>query len=381
MNVHSRHMYFFLSALGLGMGAAACGSNAASPTAPGAAAGPAGATLQGTVVGGVAGASAGPGSVHSLSTKAGIQVSVTGTSLVTMTDSSGKFMLTGLPAGPIELHFQGPGINARLTISGLNPGQTLTITVNVNGGQATLEPEGDDGGVEFKGPVQSIDMGAGSLMVGGRKVTTNANTRIVAGDETRVSLSALKVGDTVDVQGTTQPDMSVLAQSIKVEQSGDKDGDKGVDLKGPIQSIDMGAGTLMVAGRKVTTNADTKIVGQDDGHLSFSSLKVGANIQVHGTTQADMSVLAQTIKVQESGGDDGGEAELNGKIQSINLAAGTLVVAGKTVATDSKTRIRRDDSTLTLKDLKVNDSVEVQGTTRTDGTILAAAINLEGGDN
>jgi hypothetical protein len=379
MNVHSRRLYSFLLALGLGLGAAACGSNAASPTAPGASSGPAGATLQGTVVGGVAGASTGPGSVHALST-AGIQVSVTGTSLVTMTDSSGKFVLTGVPAGPVELHFQGPGVNARLTIS-TTAGQTLTITVNVTGGQATLEPEGDEGGVDLKGPIQSIDMGAGTLMVGGKKVTTNADTRIVAGDESRVSLSALKVGDTVDVQGTTQPDMSVLAKSIHVEQSGDKGGDKsGVDFKGPIQSIDSGAGSLMVAGKKVTTNADTKIVGKDDAHLTFSSLKVGANIQVHGTTQADMSVLAKTIQLQDSTGDDGGETELKGKIQSINTGAGTLVVGGKTVATDSKTRIRRDDKTLTLMDLKVNDSVDIQGTTRTDGTVLATEINVEGGD-
>jgi hypothetical protein len=298
MNVYSRRLYSFLLALGLGMGAAACGSSTSSPTAPSVSAASAGATLQGTVVGGVAGASAGLGSVHALSTKAGIQVSVTGTALVTMTDSSGKFVLTGVPAGPVELRFEGAGVNARLTVSGLTPGQTLTITVNVNGGQATLVPEGDEGGVDFKGPIQSIDVGAGSLMVGGRKVTTNADTRIMSGDETRVSLSTLKVGATVEVQGTTQ---------------------------------------------------------------------------------ADMSVLAKTIQLQESQGDDGGEVELKGKIQSINTAAGTLVVAGKTVATDSSTRIKRGDTSLTLKDLKVNDSVEVQGTSRADGTILAKHINLEGG--
>jgi hypothetical protein len=378
MNVYSRRLYSFLLALGLGMGAAACGSSTSSPTAPSVSAASAGATLQGTVVGGVAGASAGLGSVHALSTKAGIQVSVTGTALVTMTDSSGKFVLTGVPAGPVELRFEGAGVNARLTVSGLTPGQTLTITVNVNGGQATLVPEGDEGGVDFKGPIQSIDVGAGSLMVGGRKVTTNADTRIMSGDETRVSLSTLKVGATVEVQGTTQADMSVLAKTIQLEEN--QGGDKSeVDLKGSIQSIDLGAGSFMVDGRKVTTNADTKIVGKDDSHISFSALKVGATVHVHGTTQPDMSVLAKTIQLQESQGDDGGEVELKGKIQSINTAAGTLVVAGKTVATDSSTRIKRGDTSLTLKDLKVNDSVEVQGTSRADGTILAKHINLEGG--
>src|SRR5437879_644925 len=143
MNVHSRRWYLFLLALGLGMGAAACGSSSSSPTAPGVAT-PAGATIQGTVVASPAGASAGPGRIHTLSAKAGIQVSVSGTSLVTMTDSSGKFVLTGVPAGPIELRFEGAGINARLSISALTPSQTLTITVNVTGGQATLVPDGED---------------------------------------------------------------------------------------------------------------------------------------------------------------------------------------------------------------------------------------------
>jgi hypothetical protein len=378
MNGYSRRLYFLLLALGLGMGAAACGSSSSSPTAPGVSAGPAGATLQGTVVGGVTGQSAAPGSVHALSTKAGIQVSVTGTSLVTMTDSSGKFVLTGVPAGPLELRFDGPGISARLTISALTSGQTLTITVSVSGGQATLVPEGDEGGVDFKGPIESIDLGAGSLVVAGHKVMTNADTRILGGDETRVSLSTLKVGDKVEVQGTTQADKSVLAKTIQLEEKGDK-GE--VDLKGPIQSIDSGAGSFMVAGRKVTTNADTRIVGKDDAHISFSALKVEAIVQVHGTTQTDMSVLAKTIKLQEKKGDDGGEVELKGKIQSINTSAHTLVVAGKTVTTDSSTRIRRDDHPLTLKDLKVNDTVEVSGTKRADGTILAKQISLEGGDD
>src|SRR5258708_8804491 len=51
MNVHLRRLDSFLLALGLALGAAACGSNAASPTAPGASAAPARATLPGTAPG------------------------------------------------------------------------------------------------------------------------------------------------------------------------------------------------------------------------------------------------------------------------------------------------------------------------------------------
>jgi hypothetical protein len=373
MNVHSRFRLLFL-ALGVGIFSAAC-SSSSSPTSASAAVPQAGATIQGTVVGSVAGSGTG---LHSLSTQGGIRVSVSGTSLAAMTDSSGKFVLAGVPSGQVELRFQGQGVDARLDVSGLATGQTLTITVNITGGQATLMPDQDDKNtVDFKGAIQSIDPGAGTLMVAGRKVVTNSSTRITSDGDATLTLSALKVGAMVEVHGSTLSDNSVLATNINLEQA--EGGDKGeVDLKGAIQSIDMGGLSLMVSGRKVVTGANTRITGQDDVRLTLSDLKVGATVAVHGTAQADGSVLAQTIQLQGNQGDDGHEVELHGRIQSINLGAGTLMVAGKTVATDPQTHILgARETSLMLKDLKVNDSVEVTGTSRADGTVLAKEIRLD----
>jgi hypothetical protein len=80
--------------------------------------------------------------------------------------------------------------------------------------------------VDFSGHINSIS--APTLMVSGHKVVTNASTRIRKGDKT-LGFADLKVGDKVEVEGTSQPDGSVLASKIKVEGSGDGEQNDGED--------------------------------------------------------------------------------------------------------------------------------------------------------
>ncbi len=141
--------------------------------APAAAPGSRGATIRGTVLGAAA---AGDVSASSLGT---IRVTVVGTSLQAMTDGSGSFTLNGVPPGTVELRFQGSGVDARLTIDGLSDGQTLTLTVRVEGNNASRVGEGDDddeqGEVEFDGTVTLLN----PLTIGGRRVTTSSTTRFL----------------------------------------------------------------------------------------------------------------------------------------------------------------------------------------------------------
>jgi uncharacterized protein DUF5666 len=80
--------------------------------------------------------------------------------------------------------------------------------------------------------------------------------------------------------------------------------------------------------------------------------------------------------------DHDGEVEFKGAIESIS--APNLMVAGRLVQTDANTKIKRHDNRIGLADLKVQDVVEVEGTTQTDGSVLAQKITVEsegGGDN
>ena len=209
----------FLLAVSLGIAATGCGSSAMTSSPTGSS--PAGATLQGTVVTGATAAASGV--PHAMSGASGIRVSVTGTNLSSMTDGAGKFVITGVPSGTVELSLKGQGVDARLTITGLAVGQTLTITVRASGSQATLEGDDDDEGeVEFTGAIQSINPGAGTLVVAGRNVFTNGQTRIRGDHDKPLTLADLKVGQKVEVEGMAQAN-GVLARKIDLEEGDDDD--------------------------------------------------------------------------------------------------------------------------------------------------------------
>ena len=140
--------FLFLLAAGLSVATVACGGGSSSvtgPDAPAAAVPPAaGATIAGTVQSGAASSpEIGASSVS------GLRVSVTGTALQTTTDGSGRFTLSGVPSGRVELRFEGGGIDARLELEGLQSGQTLNVTVRVSGSSASRV---DDNGSRGRAP-------------------------------------------------------------------------------------------------------------------------------------------------------------------------------------------------------------------------------------
>src|SRR5512137_1108506 len=155
--------FLFLIAAGLTVATVACGGGSSSvsgPDTPAAAIPPAaGATIAGTVQSG--GAASGDVGASSVS---GLRVSVSGTALQTTTDGSGRFTLSGVPSGHVELHFEGSGVDARLGIDGLQSGQTLNVTVRVSGSSASKVD--DDGEVEVKGKVDSV--ASSSITVAGK---------------------------------------------------------------------------------------------------------------------------------------------------------------------------------------------------------------------
>ena len=225
-----------LSVLGVALGiwTAACGSPSDSPTAP-ALPSTAGATVQGTVNAGVGATSL---STPSHSSAAVIRVTVVGTSLATATDAGGRFLLAGIPSGRVSLRFEGPGIDARIELSGLVDGQVLTIAVQAAGTTARVvstpspvpspspsprpSPTPAPGAeVEFSGRVESIT--PPSLVVAGRIVRTDASTRIKR-DDRNIGLTDLRVGEVVEVEGR-QASGVVMASKIKVEDANDDDDD------------------------------------------------------------------------------------------------------------------------------------------------------------
>ena len=141
--------------------------------------------------------------------------------------TSGGFTLAGVPEGHVELRFESPGLDARLSIEGLTAGQTLTLTVRVSGNSvARVDDDGDDDGddnddddngqqeVKFTG---TISDSANPFLIGSRPVMTDLNTKYLGRkNETLLRSAVVKAGNKVEVEGH-QSGSSVLAKKIKLE--------------------------------------------------------------------------------------------------------------------------------------------------------------------
>jgi hypothetical protein len=281
----------------------ACGSGSSPVTGPAAATGtpPAaaaaavpptatGATIAGIVQAASVGAAA-LGNVHALSSS--LRVSVVGTSLTTLTDGAGRFALSGVPPGHAQLRFEGPGIDARLDLDGLEDGQTLDISVHVAGSEASTDDQGHSGDVELSGKVESV--GRGQLVVAGKTIIVNGGTRILDGKNMTLALSDIKMGDSVDVEGTAQPDGSILASKIKLDADSHGGTGQQVEFHGKVTSV--GAGQLVVAGKTVLVDTSTRILGGKNKTLALADIKMGDSVDVEGSLQSNGSILASKIEL------------------------------------------------------------------------------------
>jgi Domain of unknown function (DUF5666) len=272
----------------------ACGDGDGSPTSPGAAT----ATLAGTLVRGT--------SVENFAPRSepiglvGVTVRVAGGSASTVTDGAGRFTLTGLAGGEVELEFERGDIHARGRIA-LAAGARTTVTIAIVGNGIQTSPRGH-AGEEIEGLVQAIDAGAGELTVldqrlGAVSVLTDGATLIRRGDTT-IPLYEIEVGNRVHVKALEQDDGTYLATQILLQ--GDRVGGSR-SFSGSVLSIDAGDASFVVSSSAaditVETNGSTRF-HRRGGQASFSDLAVGSSVEVRGTLQEDGSVLASKVTIE-----------------------------------------------------------------------------------
>lgn len=130
-----------LAAIASGCGSAASISPAA-PSGIGASPSQSGATISGRVTSATSSVVAAPtGERWAAMTNAGINVTVVGTSLNTVTDRNGLFTLSNVPSGRVQLRFSGQGSNAQVTLNGVDNGDRIEISVTLNGTAANVDSD------------------------------------------------------------------------------------------------------------------------------------------------------------------------------------------------------------------------------------------------
>lgn len=291
-----RHLFALVVLASLSL-IAACSStsNPASPSSV------SGVTVTGSIVApgsgsGSASASTLAGPNGQVSIPAGLTVSVAGTSVSALVNAAGQFSLRGVPAGNADLRFTAPGISAVVNLLGLESGQTVTITISLNGSSAALESDRRSMGAEeqLEGRVESLPptTAALTLVVAGTTVTTDTNTTFFLRGAA-ASFDALQIGQRVHVKGKTSGG-SLLASSIDIQNTNT---DVGLNVNGVISGFTgtSSAFQFTVNGRLVKGDGATEFFGNS----AFADLADGRTVEVKGS-QRDGFVYA--VRLHVSGG-------------------------------------------------------------------------------
>jgi Domain of unknown function (DUF5666) len=155
------------------------------------------------------------------------------------------------------------------------------------------------------------------------------------GGSARASADDLQVGQIVAIEGKAAGARTVHADKIEFQEESDE-----AKLKGRIQNIDGGGHSLVILGTKVSTAPDAQIVARDGSAIPFSSLQKGWMVKARGSLQGEGTLQASEIKVSREEAPD--EAEVEGRVQSIDKARNTMTVAGLTIRLTPATKIKFD---------------------------------------
>src|SRR6266849_432186 len=235
-----------------------------------------------------------------------------------------------------------PASNGSGVIQGTEMGsgsQNMLVAVPSSSAATTIDAAG--GFV-----LADVPKGAAVLQFsGGGRNATLTTAAMVAGEFRRL---------TVSISGASVTEHNELTET---------------EFEGTVDTID--GMVLTVAGRKVAVTDATKI-RNDDAAATFADLVLGTPVEVEGTLNADGSVTASEISIE-----DKNDAERIAFVGTLTQITGnTLTVGGRTVKVSSATMIVKGDTALTLADLKVGDRVLVRGTVQADKSVNATRIRV-----
>lgn len=148
------------------------------------------------------------------------------------------------------------------------------------------------------------------------------------------------------------------------------------EFEGTVDAVD--GMVLTVAGRKVAVT-DATTIRKDGVVVGFADLTPGTPVEVEGTLNADGTVTASEIRIEERE-KNAERVVFVGTLEKISGA--TLTVSGVMVnVVGATTMIVKGDTALTLDDLAVGDRVLVRGSVQADKSVNATRIRvLQGGD-
>jgi hypothetical protein len=382
-------------------------SDRESPTSPGSSSPMGKAAISGALLAasdGHAGGAAGAGQPLP-----GVTVRVSTTGQTAQTDASGNFTLSGVSPGAVGLEFRGAGIQASATVN-VSPGVTTRVTVTVSRGRGTVSLTPRSDGIE--GTVDSVILPGSFVLKSPRgmvTVQTDTGTLFLRGGSP-AGFSDLKTGQKVEAEGLPQPDGSLLAKRVTIENPEQEE-----VTRTPTPTVtgtpptatptrtprpddeDNRTRTPTVTGTPPTATPSRTPRPDDEDNRTGTPTVTGTPPTATPTrtprpddednkTKTPSSTPTATV----TGGspstptptrtpEPGEVVDLEGMAGPVSGTSFMLTTRSGpvTIQTNSATQFRNDGNPATLADVN-GAEVEVQGTSQPGGSVLASRVSIKG---
>ena len=281
------------------------------------------------------------------------------------TDASTRFVDGSQTRAFADLRI-GMRVHAKGTLSGDTFNATLVELQNSN----TTLPVNVNGVIDSLGGTAA----AFQFKIGSRLVKGDALTTFFGDGDKPDTFSNLKEGSRVEVKGEQRDDY-VYAVRIHIN-GGDETDDDGPDTSASIHGTLKAIGgskpalVLTVGTTTVRTSASTEVKRRGDVQ-TLDALKIGQSLHVVGDRQADGSLNARKIEIDDDA--TGGEFEIEGSAGGVKGTCPSLQfnVNGFSIATSGTTVFEPAGACTALKS---GDKVTVKGTRNADGSVAATRV-------
>jgi hypothetical protein len=259
----------------------------------------------------------------------------------------------------------------------------VALVLNVAGTAVIVDSEIRSGASteQLEGRVESLPptTSANTLVVAGRTVTTDSNTRIEQGGALKL-FADLLIGMRVHVEGTVA-NGGLIASAIRIQNTTTW---IPVEVNGVIDSLSGNAALFQFRIGSRLVKGDSLTVFFGGNAQSFATLKDGVRVEVKGQ-QRDGYIYAERLHVNDADADDGAgdgqdeSASIHGVLTAIagTKPSLTLTVGGTIVRTDSSTVVQRRGDVQTLDALQVGQSLHVVGARQPDGSLNARRVQID----